>query len=875
MLFGGGLVLLGLAGAMLWLRHAGVDAEHDGLTGRVLPELIAADRIEAAPGELRDFNVVMITTDTTRADHLRSYGNRSVETPAIDGLARDGVLFANANTPSPSTLPAHASLLTGLYPLRHGARANGTFQLEPRITTLAERLRGAGLRTGAAVSAFVLDSRFGLDQGFDLYHDDLTRGVKLSPHMFRERASELTNDIVLPWLSENAGERFFLFVHYFDPHAVYLPPEPFRSAYADDLYDGELAYVDAQIGALLAHLEQLGVRERTLIVYASDHGEGLGDHGERTHSLLTYESTLRVPLIFSAPERLPRGRVVERPVSLVDVVPTVLQLLGEPVPTDLDGADLTRAAAPEARPLYFETIATMTLHGWAPLLGVRRGDHKYTLAPQPELYDLRADPGELDNLHDAQPDLAASLHEELARLVGGDPLLAAPMTANLAMDDDTRQRLASLGYVQTTAPEAPLAADGRDPKEMIGHWERLQDAIHLRAQGRMREALPLLETLVEESPRDIFARSILASSHHLQGDYDKALILHVGSIEIEPNDEVLRLGAGAAYLALRELDRAEEAIQAALQIAPESGAAHIQRGLLAWHRGDPEEALGWFERAIELDPGSSGPAGHNQIGFLHLRAYRLEAARTSFEQALAIDALNGTARAGLAEVLIAEDRFDEAAQTLTLALRFDPSLPRALAVLASLTSRQGEHDQALDLIDRALELSPTNAEIHNALGLIHRRRGDYTAAEASYRRAIEYEPRLDKPHVNLAQLHLREGRNEEAIEAFEAALRANPQSRIALANLGARDFNEGRVDRAFVFYRRALAVDPDYALVHRQIASIHALRDEPRLAAHHLRRSLELEPEQADAGELRAQLARAEAAAAQRAAPAEGVDPTP
>ena len=311
-------VVLIVAGAAFYGLHGLQRAIlGDGITHKIMPELEPVERIEADAGVLAGFNVVIITADTTRADHVGCYGNRSVETPFIDQLARDGILFAQAITPSPSTLPSHSSLLTGLYPSHHGARANGTFRLDEKVTTLAEMLKQKGYCTGAVISAFVLDSRFGLDQGFDLYHDDLTKGMQYSAHMFRERAAELSNEPATKWLRENADGPFFLWVHYFDPHAVYLPPEPFRSQYADDLYDGEIAYVDAQIGVLLEQLDELGVRQKTLVIYTADHGEGLGEHGEQTHSLLVYDATLHVPLVISCP-RAPAAGEGRSPAVLSD-----------------------------------------------------------------------------------------------------------------------------------------------------------------------------------------------------------------------------------------------------------------------------------------------------------------------------------------------------------------------------------------------------------------------------------------------------------------------------------------------------------------------------------------------------------------------------
>jgi len=866
-----GLVLLCVGLLSIPLRRLAQDPTRAGVTGRVLEDLVPAERVEAPPGRLRDWNVVIVTTDTTRADHLHAYGNQSVATPVLDALARDGVLFAEATTPSPSTLPSHSSLLTGLYPIHHGARANGTFRLGGEVTTLAERLRGAGYRTGAVISAFVLDSRFGLDQGFEQYHDDLSAGIKLSRHMFRERAAELTNEPAVAWLREHGGERFFLWVHYFDPHAAYLPPEPFRSEYGNDLYDGEIAYADSQIGALLAELDELGVRERTLFVYTADHGEGLGDHGEQTHSLLTYDSTLHVPLLLSAPAALPRGRVIEKPVSLIDVVPTLLSLLGVPADGALDGIDLTQPPPSAPRSLFFESIATMTLHGWAPLLGVRKDGWKYVHAPSPELYDLKSDPQELANRHDAEAERATALREELVAFVGGDPLASSGVGTALELDDETRQHLAALGYVHT-APEGASEAEPAallDPKQGVLHWEKVQQAINLRAQGKIADVLPTLEQAIAEVPGDIFARSVLAGVYEQLGEDEKALRLLLETIEKEPHDESLRLALAGVYMSRGRLDEAEAAIAQALELDPESAGALIQRGQLALVRGREPEALALFERAIAIDPGTTGPLGWNQIGFLHLRAHRLEPARAAFESAIAIDQFNASARDGLANVLLAEDKLDEAASMLALALRFDPNQPRALATLASLASRRGEHERALALAKRGLEVAPKESEVHNVLGLVYRRIGDYALAREHYEKAIEYGPYLDKPHVNLAQLHLREGRADEATQEFREALRVNPWCRIALANLGAQRFNEGEVEDALRLYQRALRVDPDYALVHRNLGSIYLVRNRPDLAAEHLRRSLELDPRQPQAEEMRYRLSEAE----KQATPADGGGP--
>jgi arylsulfatase A-like enzyme/tetratricopeptide (TPR) repeat protein len=866
--------LLSLLGAAaIWgLRRLDEYIQSAGITHEIAPELEAVDHLDVAPGSLAGYNVLIITTDTTRADHIGCYGNRSVETPVIDELARGGILFSEAVTPSPNTMPAHSSLLTGLYPVHHGVRANGTFRLDGKVTTLAERLKEKGYRTGAVISAYVLDSRFGLDQGFDLYHDDLTKGMQYSPHMFRERAAELTNEPAVAWLRENAKQPFFLWVHYFDPHAVYMPPEPFRTDYAHDLYDGEIAYVDSQIGALLHNLEELGVRDRTLVIYTSDHGEGLGEHGEQTHSLLVYDATLHVPMIVHAPKALPQGKVIQRQSCLVDVVPTVLELLGQAVPGDLDGVNLLRPPAEENRSVLIETIATMTLHGWAPLLGVRRSDFKYILAPTPELYDLKQDPRELDNIHDRALEPVSELSTKLAGWLGQDPFLAARKAVDvstLEADKESLRHLAALGYVATAEVEEDDTAPLADPKEMIAQWEAVQQAINIRAQGDPQGAIAILEPHVATVPGDVFARTVLGGIYRQLGDDKRALAQFQRAEEDEPNDANIPLAIGSTLITQGKYEQAEKKIQRALEIDPQQGHAYIALGQLALSHARVKDAIQAFRRAIELDPGTSGADAYNRIGLVYLYTGELDKAREAYRKALEIDSLSGEAHDGLANILVLEGRPEAAMAELQVALRFDPNQSRALATLASLVSQQGDQDRALELCLQALKIAPKFSIAHNNLGLIYRRRGQYDLAEKHYLKAIEYRERADAAHVNLAQLYALQGKKEQSLEQFRKAIAANPSypNPIALANLGAYHFNNGEVDQALSFYRRALRVNPDYALVHKHLASIYALAqfDRPDLTAFHIRRSLELDPKQTGADELKKLLASAEQEAARRA----------
>jgi arylsulfatase A-like enzyme/tetratricopeptide (TPR) repeat protein len=824
------------------------------ITQQIAPGLEESAGIGAEAGALRDFNLLLISMDTTRADHLHAYGHLGVRTPNLDGLAAHGVLFSQAITPSPSTLPAHSTLMTGLYPIHHGARANGTFRLSDEAQTLAETLRAAGYRTGAAISAFVLDGRFGLPQGFDDYDDDLTHGIKHSAHMFRERPAELTNEAVFAWLdAHDPSEKFFYWVHYFDPHAAYLPPEPYRSQYAQDRYSGEISYGDAQIGRLLEKLEALGVRDRTLVVFAADHGEGLGEHGEMTHAMLIYDATLRVPMIFSAPPPFPQGVVVSAQTSLIDVMPTVLDLLGVAAPPGLDGRSLRGPAPAGPRPLYIENLSTQVLHGWAPLLGVRRDDYKFIHAPKPEIYDLRNDPGELENLYDTHPVLAAEMQEQLRAFVDDDPYMGTAAQQNLPLDPETEELLRSLGYVFTAKGTAPATPDSYqlDPKDMVVHWEKVQTAVHQHMQGEVAESIRGFEEALAEVPDDIWARHVLASAYRTYGEYEKAYEMNLSIEQRQPDDAGTVASVGSSLLQLGRVEEAEEKLKRALELDPRSGSARLGLAQIAQRRRDEVRALALLDEVIEIDPGSSGPAAYVAIGRLKLRKRELEPAREAFRAALEIDRMHAGAYDGLADVLIEEGEPDAALPYLETALRFQPAQPATLTTLAQIYRDRGELDRAIELSERALEMSPKFAAAYNNLGRIHRKRGDDETAFEMYDRAIEYAPRFDAAHVNRAQLLLASGREDEAIDAFREALRANPFNYIALANLGVREFKDGALRKSAALFARAIRVREDYALAHKYLGLLYAEFDDPAASVRHLERSLELDDAQPEVEKMR------------------------
>ncbi|MEM7052884.1 MAG: sulfatase, partial [Acidobacteriota bacterium] len=426
----------------------------------LLSALLLLCALSCTPPAAR-WSVLLVTFDTTRADHLGAYGHQAARTPVLDRLAAEGVLFEQALAPVPITLPSHSSLMTGKVPPAHGVRDNGLFVLGEEQVTLAERLRGAGYRTAAAIGAYPLLARFGIAQGFELFDDHLGTpyedlyGQRVLPKerlFFDERPAARVNAAALPWLEDHADEPFFLWLHYFDPHHPHEPPAPYDQLFAHDLYDGEIAYADESLGKVIEHLERLGVADRTVVVMTSDHGEGRGEHEETTHSLLTYQSTLHVPLIVRWPEG-PRGRRIGNRVSTIDVLPTVLDLLDLEVPEDIQGQSLLPLLDDEKeghdrrRELYAETLSPRLSRGWGELRSLVVDGKKYIHGPRPELFDLDGDPRELDDLIDRQPELAAALRGRLERYL--ERHAARDLDSSVAVDEETVRRLQALGYLQS------------------------------------------------------------------------------------------------------------------------------------------------------------------------------------------------------------------------------------------------------------------------------------------------------------------------------------------------------------------------------------------------------------------------------------------
>ncbi|MBW2289846.1 MAG: sulfatase [Deltaproteobacteria bacterium] len=536
-------------------------------------------------------SVLVVTLDTTRADHLGSYGATRARTPNLDALAAQGIRYQHAYSPAPITLPAHASLLTGLYPFEHRVRGNGDFRLSDCAQTLAEVLQRQGYRTGAAVGAFVLDRRFGLAQGFDWYDDAISEQRTSGSFGFAERPAPAVTDAALAWLSEQPPNRpFFLWVHYFDPHAGYESHAAASEFSGLPPYDAEIAFVDREIGRLLGWLRESGRDTETLVVAAADHGEGLWEHGEISHGYFVYDSTLRAALIVRLPDRAHAGSAVAAPVSLVDVFPTVLERLGIPV-GDVSGETLPlveheTGAAP--RSIYFENYAVATSFGLSPLRGIVRGRDKWIEAPRPERYDLVSDPHEIDNRHQRDDPGSAELRAAFERFLDDDERrLPDDCESSFAVDADTAARLNTLGYAAGFARREPGdRVGGPDPKDAVEDHRAILDAEARVGVGQRAQAAEVLAAIVGRidyvNPRALTRLAELAVAEpgretaiaallpYLERDLDPALHFTIAA----------KLGVG-----LGRIGRYAEAVHAfeiAARLGPDN--AEVRRGLEAARR---------------------------------------------------------------------------------------------------------------------------------------------------------------------------------------------------------------------------------------------------------------------------------------------------
>jgi len=625
-------------------------------------------------------NVLLITLDTTRADHVGCYGGKNVSTPNLDALAAKGVLFEEARAHCPLTLPSHASMLTGMLPSSLNLRVNGLV-LDRKAPMIQERLRGKGYRTVAIVSSVILEKTRGLARGFDVYDDEMTMIPSGGGPPEEKRAEDATSAA----LREIAGTKgpYFLWVHYYDPHHEYEPPMPYSEKFRGSPYDGEIAYMDSEVGRLLSGLSRKGLLENTLIVAAADHGEGLGEHNEKVHGIFLYEYAVRVPLIIAFDGKIPAGKRVSASCRLSDIAPTISDLLGFDM-NGLDGKSLVpmiRGSEAEERPVYLESYEGYFNYGWAPLRGIVAGGYKFIDAPRPELYKYGE--SESVNLYSRQPAMAAEMRAALERYPAAREAEKKEMASLLSdpSNAETLRQLMSLGYLSGSAKR--LDQPGLlDPKEGILIDAELEKAEKIRNSGKISAATEILKNILKKNPANFRALSMLGTIYLSEGKLDEAKVCYREEIRLKPQEDGAHLNLGTVHKRQGDLAAAEKEYRAALAVNPRMTEAIASLAGILLDQRRVAEAKELLESSMREKADSA------DVFFMAGTMYRTQK-----------------------DLARAKSCFLKAAS-------LNPGDHVSLASAGQIAYMAGNPAEAFSLYEKALKLSPDSFEYNAALGSI-------------------------------------------------------------------------------------------------------------------------------------------------------------
>jgi arylsulfatase A-like enzyme/Flp pilus assembly protein TadD len=697
---------------------------------------------------LRNLNVILITIDTLRADYVSAYKAGRAVTPVLDALADSGVRFEHCIAQAPLTLPSHASILSATQPLFHRVRDNGASQVPADLTLLSEVFRDHGFATAAFIGGYVLHGKWGLNQGFDFYSDRFDPGTQGSLLLQAKKPAGTVLGDVRRWLDEHGGQRFFTWIHLYDPHFPYTPPSPFAERCGNDPYRGEVEYADSELGRFFDYLRQKGWFDRTLIVVTSDHGEGLNDHGEQKHGYFLYQTTIHVPLIIRAP--LPfAARTIPQTVQLVDVAPTILKLLDVPAPAQWQGKSMLRLMEGKTDDrfgtAYSETWYPRLHFGLSNLQAFITDKAKYIYAPRDELYDLARDPGESHNL-------AAERSRERSDLRGrglafmqkfARGALTPDNLQSMSMED--KQRLAALGYLSgsstLSAPTGPLA----DPKDKLPDYIAFGKAVSLLGDGRWDEALANAKGIVERNPEFADAVNLMGSAHYGRQRFPEALRAFRQALTLKPEDPFFRLDLLKTLQALGQFDVAAAETEHFLRAVPNDASLLATLGRIRLVQNRDEQGQRLLRQALQADAGIYPQLNH------------------------------------AAETLIARQAVPAAREILLEILRANPRATGSNYLLAQIEETQHRVQPAMDLYRRELEINPGKFEAAVNLANLLKQGGDLAEAARYYRMAIEVNGNLKLPRFHLAEIMLQQGRElPQAIELCLPGIDLPPQDRETL-----------------------------------------------------------------------------------------------
>ncbi len=693
----------------------------------------------------RDFNVIVITLDTTRADRLPCYGRQDLSTPTIDAFAARGVRFENCYAQTPLTLPSHTTLFTGTLPLYHGIRDNGGFFVPEKLKTMAELFKDKGYETGAFIAAFVLDSKWGLNQGFDTYFDkfDMTKFKRISLGTVQRPANEIL-DQALPWLDSRKNKKFFAWLHLYDPHTPYEPPPPYDQLYAGHPYLGEIAFADSQLARLWSWLGSNGLLEKTFIVFAGDHGESLGEHEEQSHGFFVYQGAIHVPLIVVTPFPKLQGVVSPEVTGLVDVLPTVCDMAGLPVPADVQGKSLLPAffglRRKETPLAYSETYYPRFHYGWSDLKAVQDGRYKLILAPVPELYDVAADPREEKNLVYLEKKVYERMSAEAEAFISRAGRNAYE-TDFSKIDEETREKLAALGYVGSFSD--PAKTKGKvlgNPKEKILVFNELSRAREMGLDGKVDEAAPIIKGIIASDPDITDAYFALGNIYFQAQRYKDAIQYFEQTLGRKPDDSFAAINVALSYEAMGKFEDAEKFL------------------------------LGYMAK------GFSDPQFYFMLGNMNYIRKNYDQAIPYFEKCLASNAESGGSYSLLGAIYIVKDDLTKAEECLRKAFEINPGLNNLHYFMAELAEKKGRTAEAEAEYLKELEVSPKHFKTLYNLSRLYRQTGDERKELEYLNACLESDPRFPLTYFYLARIYLNRGeRYQEAVDLVKKGLDLKPE----------------------------------------------------------------------------------------------------
>lgn len=729
---------------------------------------------EPAPAAIGKPNVLLVTLDTTRADFLSCYGGPAGTTPAMDRVAKEGIRYTSCYTTAPITLPAHATIMTGLLPFQHQLRDNGAGVLDGKAVTMAELFCDAGYRTGAFVGAYVLHSRYGLNQGFEVYGDEFRGATTAHMHdgaEFAERNAKDVSDAAIGWLDQKDDRPFFAWIHYFDPHAPYAAPGRPQGGEVRAEYAAEVKFVDSQLSRVLERVESLSKsagREEWVVIVA-DHGEGLGEHNEDTHGFFTYNTTVHVPLIVRGP-RIASNQISQTPVSLIDLYPSIAAWLGFSVPHPVPGHILPAAggSVPE-RPLYFETRIPFHAYGWSPLEGVIVGGDKLISAPTPELYELASDPAERENRFAARRERAAELGELLASAKKSGPGVPVLSVGKQETDNASLQKLRSLGYVSTPREMPGGEVKLLDPKEVIWIRPKLLEAERMLAAGDAKAAAQMAEVFTAD-PHNIKALNLLVEN--LRNPQARGLLISVAKSRVQdllypPYDMELPAYLGIALCKEGKPDEGLEAIGRAEAVDNRSPIPKAARGECLEQTGRAEEVVAMWEAVLRDNPQDF--AALKSLGDIYVKLKQPERAVEFYTRAISANESDAETRAKLGSVLKSLGRPAEAMQELRRALQLSPQLVVLHSELGSILLEQGKAAEAVEEYSRFVAARPELPNAHYDLGVALSHNNMPAKAVEQFRETLRLSPDHGDAWVNLGVALLRQGQAKEGTDALTRA----------------------------------------------------------------------------------------------------------